>query len=179
MKNYHSLLPDTDYFNPEYAKKQYPIHLDPDDFLIGVYENKPGEIMFENITGKIWDHIVITNKGLHLFSSMESEKIYFKDIMEVEWSKSKIRYKLLKGGIKGFFTFLQLLYRSGFKRKECFRYISDDLTIGIRLKDNKLINVPILYTFGEYGESKDVAEFVRFLDRVVGDQEKQLQEKNA
>lgn len=173
MKNYHSLLPDTDYFDPEYAKKQYPIHLDPDELLIGVYENKHGDVIFKNIDGKIWDNIVITDQGLHLCFSTESEKIYFKNILKIEWSKSRIRYRLRRGGIKGFLARFQLLYRNRFRKGSFdFRNISDDLTIGIRLKNNKLVKLPILYTFEEYGHLKDVAGFVRFLRGVVEDQEK-------
>lgn len=136
MKNYHSLLPDTDYFDSEFAMKQYPVHLDADESLVGVYENRFGEVVFENIPPElIRDNIVITNKAMYLFSKEKSEKIYFRDIEKLKGPENKI----------------------------------DDLTIHIYLKD-KIIDLPILYTFRENGRTKDVFEFLRFLMNVRMDQ---------
>lgn len=136
MKNYHSLLPDTDYFDPEYVKKHYPVHLDADESLVGVYENRFGEIIFGNIPAElIKDNIVITNKAMYLCSKDQSEKVYFRDIDKLKGPENKI----------------------------------DDLIIHIYLKD-KIIDLPILYTFRENGKTKDVFEFLRFLMNVRMDQ---------
>lgn len=171
MKNYHCLLPDNDFFDPEYAKKQFPIHLDTDELLVGIYENKHGEVIFKNIDGKIWNNIAITDKGLHLFSEIEFQTIYYKDIEKIEWSKSKIKQKIRKGGLQTLLGLWQLLCRNSFKRGSFdFRNVSDDLTLYIHLKNNKTIALPILYTSGKYGGSKYVVEFERFLIRVVNEQ---------
>lgn len=140
MPNYYSLLPDTDYFDPEHAKKEYPVYLDDDESLVGVYENKfgyenkYGKIVFEDISPElISEDIVITNKAIHLCSKNKSKKIYFKDITELEGPANKL----------------------------------DDLLIKIYLKD-EIIYVPILYIY-ECG-AKDAFGFFRFLLNVIGDQ---------
>jgi hypothetical protein len=91
-KNYHCLLPDKDYFEPEYAKKQYPIHLDADELIIGIYENIPGDDLASQdiVPEDIRDNIVITDQALHLCSQTNSEKIYFKDIVALDGPENKI-----------------------------------------------------------------------------------------
>ena len=70
MKNYYSLLPDTNYFDSEYAKKQYPIHLNTDESLIGVYENILGDdLAFHDVMpAGMRDNIIITSKESRLWS---------------------------------------------------------------------------------------------------------------
>lgn len=101
-KNYHCLLPDMDYFDPEYAKKQYPIHLDADELIIGVYENIPGNNLASHDVAPedIRDNIVITDQGLHLCSQTNSEKIYFKDIATLDGPENKIDDLTIHIGLK-------------------------------------------------------------------------------
>jgi hypothetical protein len=86
------LLPDKDYFDAEYAKKQYPIHLNADELIIGVYENTPGNDLTSHdvVLEDIRDNIVITDQALHLCSQTNSEKIYFKDIVALDGPENKI-----------------------------------------------------------------------------------------
>ena len=59
--HYHGLLADSPTFDSEYAKNVYPVQLDLDEYLVGVYENKFGEKVYElPPETKIWDTIVIT-----------------------------------------------------------------------------------------------------------------------
>ncbi len=90
--HYHGLLADSPTFDSEYAKKVYPIQLDSNEYLVGVYENKFGEKIFElPPKTKIWDTIVITSQALNLCRNGKCEdKVYFKDIVDIDGPENKI-----------------------------------------------------------------------------------------
>jgi hypothetical protein len=131
MKNYHSVLADgenyTDYFDAEYAKKEYPIQLDADESLVGVYENVFGEVIFENIPPElISNSIIITNKAMHLYSKEKFEKIYFKDIQELKGPDNKIDDLIIRIHLKDEIIALPILYTFGEKGKlkDVFEFLS-------------------------------------------------------
>ncbi|MBX9805335.1 MAG: hypothetical protein K2Y18_06240 [Alphaproteobacteria bacterium] len=114
-KNYHSLLPDTTYFDSEYAKIHYPVQLEQQEYLIGVYENMFGTRVFDSIPPEvtIWDNLVITDRALNLCSKFTCEKIYFKEILEIEGPKNKEDDLVLHIHLQNRVVDLAILYTHG------------------------------------------------------------------
>lgn len=112
--HYHGLIPDFHYFDSDYAKKEYPVQLDLNEHLVGVYENKFGEKVFElPPKTKIWDTIVITSQALNLcYNGKCEDKVYLKDIVGIDGPENKIDDLVVHINLEDRVIDLAILYSS-------------------------------------------------------------------